>query len=289
MAIKDEPPTIKDRLLAYLPEAKRVSKQVVEVLLEDYPAAGLSSIKAWADRAQASPPTVVRLTQKLGFHGFADFQSALREELSHRVSTPLVRQDLRPNGAGDEHIATRFSNAVGDNMQRTMQALDLEMFDSIAQRLSDTDHRLLIAGGNISFAMANYLAIQMRRLRPRVNSVGRDASSWPPYLASAEAGDMLIIFDIRRYDSALLKLAKLAAQREIEVLLITDQWGSPVSQYAKRRINCRVKAPSAWDSCIAIMLVVEALTAATGNLMWPHSQARMQDLEQMYDELKLFK
>ncbi|MBX2853339.1 MAG: MurR/RpiR family transcriptional regulator [Rhodobacteraceae bacterium] len=289
MVKEDELATIEDRIHAYLPEATRADQQIAEALLDDYPAAGLSSIKALADRASVSSPSVVRFTQKLGFDGYAHFQTTLREELSQKVSTPLIRQDVRPNGVHDEHIATRYTNAAVENMQRTMQALDLDIFDTVAERLSDIDHSLMIAGGNISFTMANYLAIQMERLRPGVSSVGRDPSGWPPCLASAKPGDVLIIFDIRRYDNALMKLAELAAERDIEAILITDQWGSPVSKYASHRINCRIKAPSAWDSCISIMLVVEALTAAVGALMWGHSQPRMQDLEQMYDELNLFK
>ena len=287
---KDEDPsTIEERLHAFLPEATRADAQIAEALLDDYPAAGLAPIKDLARRAKVSQPSVVRLTQKLGFQGYAQFQGALRHELSHRTSTPLIRQDLRPNGADDEHIATRFTNSVGDNMQQTMRALDLDMFDAIANRLSDLDHSLLVAGGNISISLANYMVSQMERLRPGVVLVGRDPSGWPPRLASAANADVLIIFDIRRYDNSLLKLAKLASQRGLEVILITDQWGSPVSKYAKHRINCRIKAPSAWDSCTSIMLVVEALIAAAGTIMWDHSETRMQELERMYDEMRQFR
>ena len=62
-------------------------------LLANYPVAGLETIAQWAQRADVSGPTVLRLIGKLGFDSYAAFQSALRAELELRLQSPLMRHD----------------------------------------------------------------------------------------------------------------------------------------------------------------------------------------------------
>ena len=40
-------------------------------------------------------------------------------------------------------------------------------------------------------------------------------------------------FDIRRYEANLLRLAELAVDRGVKVILITDQWTSPIADVAE--------------------------------------------------------
>ncbi|TIV97849.1 MAG: MurR/RpiR family transcriptional regulator, partial [Mesorhizobium sp.] len=52
-------------------------ERIVQVLLTDYPAAGLGTATSLAKRAGVSDPTVVRLAMKLGFEGFPALQRRL--------------------------------------------------------------------------------------------------------------------------------------------------------------------------------------------------------------------
>ena len=73
--------------------------------------------------------------------------------------------------------------------------------------------------------------------------------------------DALIIFDIRRYQESLFAFGKVAASLGVTVILFTDQWLSPIARYARQTVTCRTAAPSAWDSCAALIAVIEALMA----------------------------
>ena len=100
---------------------------------------------------------------------------------------------------------------------------------------------------------------------------------------------MLVLFDIRRYETDLLKLAKLARDRKCTIVLFTDQWGSPISRLADHVFHALVEAPSSWDSTIAIMLIVEALIADIQAARWEESKGRIEDLEAMFSATKLFR
>ncbi len=100
---------------------------------------------------------------------------------------------------------------------------------------------------------------------------------------------MLLVFDIRRYETDLVRLAELARRRGVVVVLFTDQWGSPASKHAQHVFNCRIEAPSAWDSSVVTLFVVEALIAAVETLRWEATRGRMRELEELFDRTRLFK
>mgnify|MGYP002759355980 FL=1 len=79
------------RTSAALAGLSRAERRVGRALLADYPSAGLSSAARLAERAEVSPPTVLRFAQSLGYDGFAGLQVALRAELTQQSSGPLTR------------------------------------------------------------------------------------------------------------------------------------------------------------------------------------------------------
>ena len=95
--------------------------------------------------------------------------------------------------------------------------------------------------------------------------------------------DVVLFFDIRRYDARMLDLAASAKERGARVVLITDQWISPIARLAVHSLPLRIEVPSSWDSNIVPMFVAEALVAATVNASWPETQARIRDLEGLAD------
>ena len=101
--------TVGARASAALPTLSKAERRVGRALLADYPSAGLASAARLAERAEVSPPTVLRFAQSLGFEGFTDLQVTLRAELSARSSGPITRlpdapaggQHARPTAAAD--------------------------------------------------------------------------------------------------------------------------------------------------------------------------------------------
>ena len=102
-------------------------------------------------------------------------------------------------------------------------------------------------------------------------------------------GDVLVAFDIRRYERDILKLAEMAKAKGVVLILFTDQWSSPAAKHATHCFNCRIEAPSAWDSSVVTLFVVEALIAAVQNATWKETRQRMKTLEELFDQTKMFR
>ncbi len=79
----------------------------------------------------------------------------------------------------------------------------------------------------------------------------------------------------RRFDR--LKLAEMASAKGVILVLFTDQWGSPAARHATHSFNCRIEAPSAGDSSVVTLFIVEALEARTGKPVVTSNQAMAWD------------
>ncbi|MEX0349711.1 MAG: MurR/RpiR family transcriptional regulator [Paracoccaceae bacterium] len=264
-------------------------RQLASILLQDYPMGGLQSITKLANAASVSTPTVIRMARKLGFDGFPALQDALREEVAAQIKKPIAKRDAWVVDEGAEHPLTRFAQTAWTNMRHTLDRIDTGMFDAVAKLFADTTRPLYVVGGRITRSNADYLYNHMQIIRPNVTMLGNSANVWPQYLLDMDENTVLVIFDIRRYEAHLAKLAQIASERGVTVVLFTDQWGSPIARSARYTLNGLVEAPSNWDSTIALMLIVEALIAEVQNARWEQSKERIEELEAMFSSTRLFR
>lgn len=281
--------TISDRIQQALDHLTRAERQLAHSILENYPASGLGPLSALAKDAEVSVPTVARMVQKLGFKGYPEFQSELRKELKAKVKNPIAKHDTWAEGAPSEHILNRFTDAVIDNIKHTLGQIEPDLFDQACELVADTDHHLYIVGGRITHTLAEYLFLHMQAIRPNITHIQSTSNAWPHYLLDVKPNDVFVIFDMRRYENNTLKLAEIAHTKGAKVILITDQWRSPVHQLAEISLSNRIVVPSAWDSAATTLLLVETMIAAVQNLNWGDTKDRMEQLEEMFDQTKLFR
>jgi len=267
----------------------RAERQLAGVILENYPMSGMGSITRLAEKASVSTPTVARMVQKLGYSGFPEFQDALRQEVEARFSNPIAKHESWAQSAPEAHILNRFTDAVMANIRQTLANIDSEQFDALTALLADEKRALYITGGRITHALSEYLHLHMQVIRARVRHIRGTSNAWPHDLLDMSEGDVVLIYDIRRYENSTLRLAEIAKARGAKIALITDQWQSPISQYADVSLKCRIEAPSAWDSTIAMMLLSETVIAAVQEARWDQTESRMHTLEDMFDQTKIFR
>ncbi|WP_421857439.1 MurR/RpiR family transcriptional regulator [Oricola sp.] len=281
--------TVSEAIQARLGELTRAERQLADAILDNYPVSGLGSITELAERASVSTPTVARMVQKLGFSGYPEFQAALRDELKAVVSNPIIKRETWVHDVPEEHVLNRYALATIDNVRRTLEHIDPTQFDAFCRAVADTGRRLHIAGGRLSGTLAHYFFLHLQMIRPDVFLVPSQASAWPHHMLDIGEGDMIIAFDVRRYESSTLMMAEMAHERGADVVLFTDQWRSPIDRVAKYSFAARIAVPSAWDSGMATLLLAECAIAAVQELRWDSVKKRTDELEAAFDRTRLFR
>ena len=281
--------TVAERIRSKFETLTRAERQIANTMMENYPVSGLGSITAIADSSNASTATVVRLAKKLDFGGFPDIQVALRREVEATISSPITKHNQWADSAPDSHMLNRFAESVMENMRQTLHQIDPEEFNAVAVLLSDRKRHVYVVGGRITRALADYFYTHMQMVRDGVTLLTSSSNTWSHNLLNMQSGDVLVMFDIRRYERDVLRLAELARSRELELVLFTDQWGSPAAKFASHSFHTRTEVPAAWDSSIMPLFIIESLTAAIQNLSWEESEDRMKALEVLLDETGMFR
>lgn len=287
--MSDTSQTISDKIQQHFDTLTRAERQLAHVILENYPISGLGTLAALAQEADVSGPTVARMAQKLGFKGYPEFQAALRDELKSQAKGPIAKHDTWAEGVPSGHIMNRFTDAVIDNIRNTLGQIKPETFDEACALIGDPNRQLCIVGGRITHTMAEYLYLHTQVIRANVTHMQSTSNTWPHYLLDVKEGDVFVIFDMRRYENNTLKLAQMAHDKGARIVLFTDQWRSPIHTIADIVFSSRIAVPSAWDSMATTLLLIETLIAAVQDVNWDVAKGRMEELEGMFDETKLFR
>jgi DNA-binding MurR/RpiR family transcriptional regulator len=284
----DRSVTMEDQLRAFLPDLTRTERQLATHILSHYPVAALGSITQLAKAAQVSTPTVVRLAQKLGYRGYPDFQAVLHGEVEAMLVSPLTKHE-KAGRLAEGHILNRMAETAVANLQATLGQVDQAEFDGAVGLLADTDRKVFALGGRITHALADYFCSLLVVSRSGVTLLSDNSTTWPPALLDMGRGDVLVVFDIRRYENAVLQLTEMAKDQGVEILLVTDRWVSPAVAHARHMLACHVEAPSAWDSVVAPLVLIESLLAAVQDKIWPVTEERMKRLEGLFARARLFR
>lgn len=253
-------------------------RRAAQALFADYPLIGLKTVAEFALRAGISSPTVLRFINRLGFHNYADFQSALQRELVQQVQSPLLRSSIQ-NETVSKNGMSPFVQTIVDNIEETFSHLSAPDMQRLSKVLCDPKRRIHLLGGRFTDAIAQYMAAHLRIIRADVFHIIGQEGNWRDQLVDMGKRDVVIVFDIRRYQESLLNFSQRATARGVSVILFTDQWLSPIARFARQVITCRTAVPSAWDSSAALFVLVEVLVARLTAESGERASRRIADLE----------
>lgn len=273
--------SIAERLRRDLGALTPNERRAAHRLLADYPMAGLDTVAGFGEAAGVSAPTVLRMITKLGYDSYGEFQKELRAELAERLATPLTKGGDR--ALGNDRLGD-FAEAAVANIRETTANVARDEFDAAVRLLADTNRQAHILGGRFTDPLADYFVAHLRVLRPGVRRITGGRASWLDQLLDVDRRDAVVLFDIRRYSTDLAAFAERAADRGAAVVLITDQWLSPISRVAAHVLPAHVAAPSIWDSSAGLVLIVEAILAALARELGADARRRLAAIEALRED-----
>jgi DNA-binding MurR/RpiR family transcriptional regulator len=251
--------TVAVRAGAALSTLSKAERRVGRALLADYPSAGLASAARLAERAEVSPPTVLRFAQSLGFDGFTDLQVALRAELSARSSGPITRLPGAPPAGSLLDRLLQQARAQNDCAMDTLARLPASTLEAAVTLLADTRRAVYLHGGRFSHLLAVHLAAHLEQLRAGVRVLddpdGRDLSA----MLEVSRADVVVLFDYHRYQRSAAELASRVHRAGATVLLITDDLACPVAPEAEVVLAASSTVGTTYQSMAAGFLLTELL------------------------------
>jgi DNA-binding MurR/RpiR family transcriptional regulator len=167
------------------------------------------------------------------------------------------------------------------NLRATVENIAPAEFDAVVELLSDQRRSIHFTGGRFTGALARYAESHFRIVRSQVDFIEGQPALWRDRMIEIGKKDVIVAFDIRRYQDDVTTFCETAAKQGATIVLLTDPWLSPIARVARHVLPAHIVAPSNWDSSTGLLLITEALVAAVTKRLWETAKPRMEAVERL--------
>lgn len=227
--------TLEKRITGSLDEFSRKQGRLARFMLNNKYFVSFASASQVGEKVGASAATVVRFAQSLGYEGFSELQTAIREELpsyltavermGERLAAPHMADDL----AGD--IPSQVFHTDISNIERTANALSTTQLEAALDAIVEAD-RILVVGSGLSAPTAQFLTHSLKVIGFDARSAIDGGLSLAVDTSQLDAGTLLIAIDLWRYVRSTVEAVRSARRHGATVITITDSIVSPLAQVA---------------------------------------------------------
>ncbi|HEX4009135.1 MAG TPA: MurR/RpiR family transcriptional regulator [Solirubrobacteraceae bacterium] len=248
-----QPSSILRSRIGRLPAAER---RVAEVLLARAGETIHESVGELAQRARTSPATVVRLSRRLGYEGFAALKIALAQEAGSANQFGLPRTDADPSAP----LYHQVMAADAHSLNGAAAALDAAAFARCQAAIAQAGE-VLFAGVGASAALAALAAFRFSALGLRASAVP-DALTQHLRAATLARGDACVAISHTGESRDTIDAVATARQAGATTAGITSFAGSPLTEAVDIALVCADPAArELFANPVALVSVLGALQA----------------------------
>ena len=234
-----------------------------------------------------SESTVVRFAIELGFEGYPEFQSALREIVRTKL-TSFQRVDLSNDLIGDGDILSKVLLADADRIRRSLDDIDASAFDHAIEKIA-TARNIYIMGVRSCSFLAGFLNYNLRMIFDNIKFVqSTSGSEMFEQLMDVGKDDSVIAITFPRYSKSVINAVDFAKNSGANIIAITDSSTSPISDAADQLLLAKSDMASFVDSLSAPLSIINAIIVALSRKKQDELTVRLRMLENIWDEYDVY-
>ena len=214
---------------AGLPDAER---RVADVLLAEPTDAGYDSVGRLAARAGVSPATVVRLSRRLGYAGYAALKLAIAHEAGRADQFGYGR--ARHDSQAQLHERVMADDA--HSIRAGARAIDPAALEEAQAAIAGAGH-VMFAGVGASAGLAALAAFRFLALGVRVTSA-MDALVQHLQADTLRPGDVCVAISHTGESRDTIEVATAAGQAGALTIGVTSSAGSPLTRAVRIALVC---------------------------------------------------
>lgn len=235
------------------------ARRVVEYLLTHMREAAFVSIGDVAEQLNVSKAQLVRVARILGFAGYADLKSALKESVLEQVN-PAAMLARAMSEEGD--LSERIRQMEHANLEDTWNRLRVEDVRAFCELVKSAEG-IYCAGWSISGMMAECLHSRLRELGLRAHQMypGSGCLTLIEQARSVRKSDLIIAFDLPSYSVLLTEALQRGRRNGAKVVTITDSPAAPICSDADLSFFVSDNSPTFGSSLIGPLFLIHILTS----------------------------
>jgi len=261
-------------------------KRIADYILKNYDKVAFMTASVLGETVGVSESTVVRFANALDYEGYPQLQKALQESIKTKLTT-VQRFELSKAHNIEENYLKKIMSSDIDNVRRTMDLIDEEVIQHIADEIHDA-RKIYILGLRSSSILANYLGFYLNFILDAVHIVPAGANDMFDNLININERDVLITFSFPRYSKRTYDVVEFARKQGATLIGITDSNTSPLAPLVKYCLIAKYNMNTFIDSLVAPMSLVNLLIIAISIREKGHIEDTFNRLEKIWNEYNIY-
>ena len=263
------------RIADFASQLTAAERRAAEAVMSNPQLVAFGTVAELAAKAGTSGATVVRLAAKLGLDGFTELQGEVQKDLGRRLrpAAERIRQPLPTDVVG------RTAAVELDNVQATLDAVDRADFKRCVELLSSVSHNVYVLSGEASRGVAIQLLTELSMLRGGVTHLDGSEVNVLRSLALAKVEDVCLVIDLRRYERWVVEATRLARDRGLQLVALTDSPLSPLAQASDVSFVVNASGAGPFDSHVGTLALLNAIVTGVADRRRDSATDRLDQLE----------
>lgn len=257
-----EPTAILTALAAALDEMSPQVERAAAYVLDNPGEIAVNSMRTLADAAGVKPNTLVRMARAVGFDGYENFRKPFRQYAAEgTLSFPDRARFLQTISQGGSHwsLVADMAGAAMTNVDALFAAVDADDLKGAADLIDNARRANVLGVGTAktladNFAYVASMAVDNVVAIPSVGLAIDDVARMTP-------DDVLVAMTFSPYRVEIVEAARLAYQRGVPIIAVTDSHGSPLVPVAGHVFVIPNNSPLPFSSNVAATALLETLLA----------------------------
>ncbi len=261
-------------------------KQVAKYIVDNYIEAAFLTAAELARRSSVSEPTVIRLATDLGYAGFPEMRNALQDKVQSKLTT-LSRLKGSHRFKASKNPAVQSLVTDMKNLENTLHNINTRTLNRVVNRIAQAD-KVIILGYKMSSCLAQFFQMALKKSIDNTVAVTRSTGLFQEELVFATESSVVIAISFPRYTTAVVRDFRMAKQKGVATIAITDSELSPLVDHATDSLLARCDFVSYVDSFAAAMSLLCAIATAVSIKSEDETLPRLEKLEELWEENDVF-
>ncbi len=238
----------------------RKQKQIVTYILDHPGEVCYISLRELSKRIGCTEVTLLRLFQRLGFGGYADFKREYRRCYEVYIYEAAEEDsEIQRIQESNALLLNHICRQERQHLHAYLDAFDLDPIVQAAQMICLSEF-VLTVGRGISKSMADILSSRLGALGVRAVEADPEQSGlMQNRLNLIDDRSVVILFSFPPYFEEISDAAKFAASKGARIIVFTDSPAAPAAAFGDPVIYCPAARGSLYNSFAAVLEAVNLL------------------------------
>lgn len=249
-----------DNLKEKIIEMTNSERKVADYIIKNPSEVTFDTVNELSKKVGTSTTTIMRLAVKLGYTGYSELQHDIQNFMKDKAA-PQARLISNLKNVEEDELWTQTVGYHVNQINQLVSQLDPNSLEDTVE-LIEKSNKIYCTCVRSGLPVGQYFSQNINRISGNCRLIVADVSDWVDEIVSMNEGDLLVTISFPRYAKRINDFVKIAKEKGVKVIVITDTYSSPLIDYGEVVLTCDSNSLAFHNSPITALVVVDYIINA---------------------------